>query len=64
MEGLIRSGLFYRGLLKGKEIWVGNTLHDEGKLAIYDVNSEGYEQFLNSDNITLLKGMRSKRREK
>lgn len=37
---------------------------DEGKLAIYDVNSEGYEQFLNSDNITLLKGMRSKRREK
>ncbi|MCL1696908.1 MULTISPECIES: DUF6157 family protein [unclassified Lysinibacillus] len=43
---------------------MGNTLHDEGKLAIYDVNSEGYEQFLNSDNITLLKGMRSKRREK
>lgn len=37
---------------------------DEGKLAIYDVNSEGYEQFLNSDKTTLLKGMRSKRREK
>lgn len=34
---------------------------DEGKLAIYDVNSEVYEQFLHSDNVTLLKGMRSKR---
>jgi len=35
---------------------------DEGKLAIYDVNSESYKQFLNSENITLLKGMRSKRK--
>jgi len=37
---------------------------DEGKLAIYDVNSERYEQFLKSGNITLLKGMRSIRRGK
>ncbi|HBJ01015.1 MAG TPA: hypothetical protein DDY89_09465 [Lysinibacillus sp.] len=37
---------------------------DEGKLALYDVNSEGYERFLHSDQITLLNGMRSKRRGK
>ncbi|MFJ7919129.1 DUF6157 family protein [Lysinibacillus fusiformis] len=37
---------------------------DEGKLALYDVNSEGYEQFLHLDQITLLNGMRSKRRGK
>ncbi|WP_462410252.1 DUF6157 family protein [Neobacillus sp. Marseille-QA0830] len=37
---------------------------NEGKVAIYDVNSEGYERFLNSDQITLIKGMRSKRVEK
>ncbi|MGD2197472.1 DUF6157 family protein [Lysinibacillus fusiformis] len=37
---------------------------NEGKLALYDVNSEGYEQFLHSDQITLLTGMRSKRRGK
>ncbi|WP_427071095.1 DUF6157 family protein [Lysinibacillus fusiformis] len=36
---------------------------DEGKLALYDVNSEEYEQFLHLDLITLLNGMRSKRRE-
>lgn len=35
---------------------------DEGKLAIYAVNSEAYERFLISDHITLLKGMRSKRK--
>ncbi|EAZ85665.1 hypothetical protein BB14905_13395 [Bacillus sp. B14905] len=32
---------------------------DEGKLALYDVNSEEYEQFLHSGQITLLNGMRS-----
>ncbi|MGE7989176.1 DUF6157 family protein [Lysinibacillus fusiformis] len=37
---------------------------DEGKLALYDVNSEEYEQFLHSDQITLLNGMCSKRRGK
>ncbi|MGM0921244.1 MAG: DUF6157 family protein [Bacillota bacterium] len=35
---------------------------DKGKMAIYDVKSETYNQLLNLDNITILKGMRSKRR--
>ncbi|HAM82262.1 DUF6157 family protein [Ornithinibacillus bavariensis] len=35
---------------------------NEGKLAIYAVNSEAYEQFLHADQITLLKGMRTKRK--
>lgn len=35
---------------------------EQGKIAIYDVNSEKYNHFLNSDNITILKGMRSKRK--
>ncbi|MGM7724693.1 DUF6157 family protein [Metabacillus sp. Hm71] len=35
---------------------------DHGKIALFDVNSETYNQFLNLDNITLLKGMRSKRK--
>lgn len=37
--------------------------YDEtGKIAIYDVNSGSYHQFLEVDNITILKGMRSKRK--
>ncbi|MCP3740417.1 DUF6157 family protein [Rossellomorea sp. BNER] len=32
-----------------------------GKIAIYDVKSERYNQLLSLDNITILKGMRSKR---
>lgn len=35
---------------------------DQGKVAIYDVNSEKYNEFLNLENITLVKGMRSKRK--
>lgn len=35
---------------------------DQGKVAIYDVNSEKYDEFLKMENITLLKGMRSKRK--
>lgn len=34
----------------------------EGKVAIYGVDSEAYERFLLSDDITKLKGMRSKRK--
>jgi hypothetical protein len=34
----------------------------EGKISIYDVKSETYNQFLKSDNITILKGIRSKRK--
>ncbi|MGE7688362.1 DUF6157 family protein [Lysinibacillus sp. NPDC097214] len=51
----------FRALPLVKKYGWGIHYDDEGKLAIYDVNSEGYEQFLNSVNITLLKGMRSKR---
>ncbi|WP_188455134.1 DUF6157 family protein [Virgibacillus oceani] len=35
---------------------------DEGKIAIYDVKSEAYEKFLSTDTITILKGMRLKRK--
>ncbi|MEK3890488.1 DUF6157 family protein [Bacillus sp. FSL K6-3431] len=34
---------------------------DQGKIAIYDVKSETYNQFLKTDNISIIKGMRSKR---
>lgn len=34
----------------------------EGKVAIFNVNSETYNEFLNMDNINVLKGMRSKRK--
>jgi hypothetical protein len=40
----------------------GIHYNEEGKIAIYDVNSEAYEQFLHSEQITLLKGMRTKRK--
>lgn len=37
--------------------------YDEfGKIAIFEVNSEKYNQLLNEDHITKLKGMRSKRK--
>ncbi|MCJ7841423.1 DUF6157 family protein [Lederbergia sp. NSJ-179] len=36
----------------------------EGKIAVYGVNSEEYQQFLHSDKVKKLKGMRSKRRRK
>ncbi|TQR19410.1 DUF6157 family protein [Psychrobacillus vulpis] len=37
--------------------------YDEtGKIAIYDVKNKSYHQFLQVDNITILKGMRSKRK--
>lgn len=35
---------------------------DQGKIAIYGVNSEEYKQFLNQDSVTKLKGMRTKRK--
>jgi hypothetical protein len=42
----------------------GGGIHydSQGKIAIYDVNSETYNKLLNSNNITLVKGMRSKRK--
>ncbi|MEI2469301.1 DUF6157 family protein [Peribacillus frigoritolerans] len=36
--------------------------NNQGKIAIYDVNSEMYNQLLKQDDITKLKGMRSKRK--
>ncbi|MBM7717437.1 hypothetical protein JOC94_004465 [Bacillus thermophilus] len=35
---------------------------EQGKIALYGVNSEAYNRFLDLENITLLKGMRSKRK--
>ena len=35
---------------------------DEGKVAIYEAESEAYQLLLNRDDITKLKGMRSKRK--
>ncbi len=40
----------------------GIHYNDQGKIAIYDVKSEIYNQLLNQDKITKLKGMRSKRK--
>lgn len=34
----------------------------EGKISIYDVKSEPYNQFLKLENLTILKGIRSKRK--
>ncbi|MBW8351060.1 hypothetical protein K0H71_16665 [Bacillus sp. IITD106] len=35
---------------------------DEGKVAIYDAESENYQQLLERDDITKVKGIRSKRK--
>ncbi|KKI90912.1 hypothetical protein WQ54_18500 [Bacillus sp. SA1-12] len=35
---------------------------DKGKIALYDVKSETYNQFLESNIIAIVKGMRSKRK--
>ncbi len=35
---------------------------EQGKIALYDVSSEAYRQFVQSEGIALLKGMRSKRK--
>ncbi|KOR80524.1 hypothetical protein AM232_20240 [Bacillus sp. FJAT-21352] len=40
----------------------GIHYNNKGKVAIYDVNSEMYNQLLKQDDITKLKGMRSKRK--
>jgi len=40
----------------------GMHYNNQGKVAIYEVESEIYNQLLNDDNITILKGMRSKRK--
>lgn len=40
----------------------GIHYNNQGKVAIYDVNSEMYNQLLKQDDITKLKGMRSKRK--
>ncbi|MFS0780491.1 DUF6157 family protein [Bacillus sp. 1P06AnD] len=40
----------------------GIHYNQEGKLALYGVNSEQYNQFLHSSEVTQLKGMRSKRK--
>ena len=34
---------------------------EDGKMAIYEANSKRYQEFLQDDHITILKGMRSKR---
>ncbi|MCY9002714.1 DUF6157 family protein [Peribacillus frigoritolerans] len=40
----------------------GIHYNNQGEIAIYDVNSEMYNQLLKQDDITKLKGMRSKRK--
>ncbi|MFT4415783.1 DUF6157 family protein [Fredinandcohnia humi] len=40
----------------------GIHYNDQGKIALYGITSEEYNEFLTSDNIRILKGMRSKRR--
>lgn len=40
----------------------GIHYNNQGKIAIFDVNSEMYNQLLKQDDITKLKGMRSKRK--
>ncbi|QNK48905.1 hypothetical protein H7F28_00670 [Brevibacterium sp. PAMC23299] len=40
----------------------GIHYNNQGKIAIYDVNSEMYNQLLKQDDITKLKSMRSKRK--
>jgi hypothetical protein len=40
----------------------GIHYNNQGKITIYDVNSEMYNQLLKQDDITKLKGMRSKRK--
>ena len=45
-----------------KKFGWGIHYNEEGKISIYDVNSEHYQQFLHSDEITILKGMRSQRK--
>lgn len=40
----------------------GIHYNNQGKIAIYDVNSEMYNQLLKQEDITKLKGMRSKRK--
>jgi Family of unknown function (DUF6157) len=40
----------------------GIHYNDQGKIAIYDVNGEKYNQLLKQDDVTKLKGMRSKRK--
>ncbi len=40
----------------------GIHYNNQRKIAIYDVNSEMYNQLLKQDDITKLKGMRSKRK--
>ncbi|ASK60718.1 hypothetical protein CFK37_00085 [Virgibacillus phasianinus] len=36
----------------------------EGKVSIYGVESEAYQDYLNSEGVTVLNGMRSKRKNK
>ena len=40
----------------------GIHYNNQSKISIYDVNSEMYNQWLKQDDITTLKGMRSKRK--
>jgi len=45
-----------------KKFGWGIHYDDEGKIALYPVNSEDYSSFLQSDTIKIIKGMRSKRK--
>ncbi|MDF2066849.1 DUF6157 family protein [Bacillus sp. Cr_A10] len=40
----------------------GIHYNEEGKVSIYEMNSRPYHQFLHSDETTILKGMRFKRK--
>ncbi|WP_042459981.1 DUF6157 family protein [Neobacillus dielmonensis] len=41
----------------------GIHYNEQGKIAIYEVNSKAYEDFLDQEQITKLKGMRTKRKQ-
>nr|WP_277613962.1 DUF6157 family protein [Neobacillus muris] len=41
----------------------GIHYNEHGKIAIYEVNSDTYEQLLHQENTAKLKGMRSKRKK-
>lgn len=59
---LSKSKACFRASPLVKNYGWGIHYNNQGKIAIYDVNSEMYNQLLKQDDITKLKGMRSKRK--
>ncbi|MBL3645221.1 hypothetical protein JMN23_22955 [Bacillus sp. RHFB] len=59
---LSKSKACFRASPLVKNYGWGIHYNNQGKIAIYDVNSEMYNHLLKQDDITKLKGMRSKRK--